>query len=553
MKRKIKMRLNTKLLGYLMLAMTWVAILLLAGNTLAGWEQYKKLYNEKSLQIARMVADQLDGDFIEKLNKEINTDDFKAISEEVIKTEKISLYVDWLKEKKMYEDYKKADALIQKIQNDMDIKYLYVQVIHDGYGTYILDSDSSYLSLGFSEKLKDEFAGIEANSQLEPTVSHTEFGWLSSSGEPIVDSTGKKCAVVYVDIDMTEIVENLISLVTIMVLLCILSVLFVGVLISYRVRKGISLPIEQLTEATDAFGNGENGYNKENVVELDIHTGDEIQKLYKATKHMQENIIDYMDNLEKVTKEREQISAELNVATQIQANMLPRIFPPFPDKKEFDIYATMTPAKEVGGDFYDFFFIDDKHLALVMADVSGKGVPAALFMVIAKTLIKNQAQSGNLSPADILTKVNSHLCEGNDAGYFVTVWLAVIDITTGKGLAANAGHEHPTLCRAGGQYELVVYRHSPAVAIMEGINYKEHEFEMKPGDSLYVYTDGVVEATDLDNQLFGTDRMLAALNKNSEDSPEEILHSVKEEIDTFVGEAPQFDDITMMSFRYNGF
>ena len=250
-------------------------------------------------------------------------------------------------------------------------------------------------------------------------------------------------------------------------------------------------------------------------------------------------------------KEKERIGAELNVATQIQADMLPRIFPAFPERNEFDLFASMAPAKEVGGDFYDFCLVDDDHIALVMADVSGKGVPAALFMVIAKTLIKNRALLGE-SPATVLKNVNEQLCEGNEAELFVTVWLAVIEISTGKGMAANAGHEHPVLRRAGGRYELVTYRHSPAVATMEGIRFREHPFELHPGDSLFVYTDGVPEATNSKDELFGNDRMLEALNSEPDAVPEQLLKNVRSGIDTFVGDAPQFDDITMLGFTYMG-
>ena len=211
----------------------------------------------------------------------------------------------------------------------------------------------------------------------------------------------------------------------------------------------------------------------------------------------------------------------------------------------------MTPAKEVGGDFYDFFLVDEDHLAMVMADVSGKGVPAALFMVITKTLIKNRAQMGD-SPADILYHVNNQLCDGNESDMFVTVWLAILELSTGKGIAANAGHEHPVLCRKGGRYELVVYRHSMAVAAMEDITFKEHGFELHPGDRIFVYTDGVPEATNAKNELFGTERMLEALNRDPDAAPEEQLKAVRESVDEFVGEAPQFDDMTMLGFCYNG-
>lgn len=282
-----------------------------------------------------------------------------------------------------------------------------------------------------------------------------------------------------------------------------------------------------------------------------VYENDEIGDLAGNFNEMAVSLKKYIEDLTHVTAEKERIGAELNVATQIQADMLPSIFPAFPERSEFDIYATMNPAKEVGGDFYDFFLVDDDHLAMVMADVSGKGVPAALFMVIAKTLIKNRALMGD-SPAEILHNVNEQLCEGNEAELFVTVWLGILEISTGKGMAANAGHEHPVIRRGDGSYELVVYRHSPAVATMEGLRFREHEFEMHPGDSLFVYTDGVPEATNASDELFGSDRMLAALNKNPKAEPSELLCTVKEEIEQFVGDAPQFDDITMLCLSYIG-
>ena len=245
---------------------------------------------------------------------------------------------------------------------------------------------------------------------------------------------------------------------------------------------------------------------------------------------------------------RQRIETELNVATQIQADMLPRIFPAFPERREFDIYASMTPAKEVGGDFYDFFLVDEDHLAMVIADVSGKGVPAALFMVIAKTLLKNAVQMGS-SPRQALEKVNNQLCENNEAEMFVTVWLGVYEISTGHLTAANAGHEYPAIRRAGGRFELFKEPHGFVLAGMENARYREYELEIGVGDTLFLYTDGVTEATDGANTLYGTDRMLAALNRNCQLDPERLLHEVKADLDGFVGAAPQFDDITMLSLQ----
>lgn len=330
----------------------------------------------------------------------------------------------------------------------------------------------------------------------------------------------------------------------------VVVVIVVSVLVIGKLADSISSPIIKLCGAVEKVGGGELKYDCE------IKTNDELETLSDSFRKMTESLNEYIENYARVTADKERISTELNVATQIQADMLPRIFPAFPGRKEFDIFATMTPAKEVGGDFYDFFLIDSDHLAVVMADVSGKGVPAALFMVIAKTLIKNRAQFVNgeksYSPADILSYVNEQLCEGNKADMFVTVWLCIIEISTGKCTAANAGHEYPAIRRAGGKFELVKNRHSPAVAVMEGIKFRDVQFELYPGDTLYVYTDGVPEATDSENQLFGTDRMLEALNEFPENSVSELLANVKEHIDGFVGNAPQFDDITMLCLKYFG-
>ena len=251
------------------------------------------------------------------------------------------------------------------------------------------------------------------------------------------------------------------------------------------------------------------------------------------------------------TEKTERLATELNLASDIQTNVLPNIFPVYPDRKEFSLHASMTPAKEVGGDFYDFFFVDDDHLALVMADVSGKGIPAALFMMVARTLIKNRTMLGG-GPAEILYDVNNQLIEGNAAELFVTVWLGIFEISTGKGMAANAGHEHPVIYRNGDEFSLVVYKHSPVVGAMEGVVYAEHPFDLKPGDTIFVYTDGVAEAMNKDKELFGEERMLDALNKDPNAMPKDILKNVMDGINDFVQGAEQFDDITMLSLKYFG-
>ena len=275
----------------------------------------------------------------------------------------------------------------------------------------------------------------------------------------------------------------------------------------------------------------------------------EIGQLTDDFIDLTKEIDDYTKQIEAAAAAREKIGLELEVAAKIQSHMLPDAHPLFPDHPQFLLSASMTPAKEVGGDFYDYFFVDENHLALVMADVSDKGIPSALFMAQAKALIKGGAKSGE-EPARILSLVNSQLNENNEEGYFVTVWLAVIDLATGKGLVANAGHEHPVLCRRGGSFELVIYKHNMALGMIEDVSFRQHEFTLYPGDRLFVYTDGVPEATNISDEQFGTGRMLEVLNESREAEPKELLDRMGAAVDQFTGDACRFDDTTMMCLYY---
>ena len=256
----------------------------------------------------------------------------------------------------------------------------------------------------------------------------------------------------------------------------------------------------------------------------------------------------YTREITELTGERERVAAELDMARAIQAGQLPRVFPAFPDRKELDIYAGMTPAKEVGGDFYDFFFVDEDHLALVIADVSGKGVPAALFMMSSKMLISSFTSMG-LGPAEVLRLANEKLCQNNEEDMFVTVWLGVLELSTGKITAANAGHLNPAIRQPGGSFELFEDMHTLFVGAFEDAVFEQYEFTLEKGGTLFVYTDGVSEATDSSNKLYGTDRMIEALNQAPDASPKELLENVHRDVDAFVGEATQYDDLTMLGIK----
>ena len=330
-------------------------------------------------------------------------------------------------------------------------------------------------------------------------------------------------------------------------ILLVALIVVTGLASAFSISSQITDPLNMITKRVASLGVRNRRFEMEDA----YRTGDEIEVLAESFAKQSARTELYIDQIKRVTAEKERIGTELEMASRIQSSQLPRLFPPFPERKEFGLFASMTPAKEVGGDFYDFFMIDDDHIAFVIADVSGKGVPASLVMMVSRVLIKSSLQNGK-NPAEALESVNNQLCEGNDEGYFITVWLAVFEISTGKGVAANAGHEHPVLRRAGGGYELQVYRHSMPVGSLKGIPFRQHDFLLNPGDSFFFFFYGVAEATNEQKEMFGTERMLDALNKNPDAPPEQILPNVKSEIDRFVDGAEQFDDITMLCFRYNG-
>ena len=260
---------------------------------------------------------------------------------------------------------------------------------------------------------------------------------------------------------------------------------------------------------------------------------------------------DQTEKYEAQQKENARLDTELSMAQRIQADTLPNIFPAFPERDEFNVYASMNPAKEVGGDFYDFFLIDHTHLGMVMADVSGKGVPAALFMMVSKILVQNYALMGK-SPKEVLEATNRQICANNREDMFVTVWFGSLDLETGKLTAANAGHEYPVLKKPDGSFELIKDKHGLVIGGMDIARYTEYELQMDPGAKLFLYTDGVAEATNASNELFGTDRMVNALRIAENDSPHDILGVVNAAVEDFVQDAPQFDDLTMMCVEYLG-
>lgn len=497
-----------------------------------GYVKYKsvieKMYNDTAYQIAHVAESYVDGDTVERYLQTMQKD----------------------------EAYEESLFLLTDLREKMGVNYIYVARLSGLDLTYVMDAenpndDLPAFALGDTGKINPDFLEdsmriVEKGEKVDNYFySHSQFGYNTSAIIPVYNSQNKIVGIIGVEIAMTKLEGTLFEYVLYAVIFSsLLTAAFIFCYLAY-LRKHVIRPIQLVTHEASAFSQNETAISEK----LDsIQTRDEIQDLAAALKKMELDIDGYIKNIMAITAEKERIGAELSVATHIQASMLPCIFPAFPGRPEFDIFATMEPAKEVGGDFYDFFLIDDDHLAVVIADVSGKGIPAALFMVIAKTLIKDHAQLGT-TPAEVFTQVNEKLCESNEEGLFVTAWMGVLQISSGRMTFVNAGHNPPLIRHKDGTFEYLKQRPGFVLAGMEGTRYRSGELTLSPGETLYLYTDGVTEATDASNALYGEERLKKILDRCGTESPHGLLPLVKADIDAFVGEAPQFDDITMLALQ----
>ena len=352
---------------------------------------------------------------------------------------------------------------------------------------------------------------------------------------------GKTRAIIGVVYDWNDFNEALLSTIVTTLLICIGALLIVLILLQIIIYRRATAPIAAIQQTVREYKDDkDSGKVVSEMSRIKVHN--ELGFLSQDISELAKEIDFYTSETVKLTAEKERVAAELDMATKIQADQLPS---KFPDSKEFDIFASMTPAKEVGGDFYDFFFVDDDHLALVIADVSGKGVPAALFMMMSKNLIRNLTAMG-LSPKEVIERANQTICDNNKQRMFVTVWLGILEISTGKVTAVNAGHEIPFVKQPSGEFELFEDPHGLMVGAFKTAKYQQYEFTVQKGGTLFIYTDGVAEATNADDEMFGTDRLKQALDKAANASPKQLLESVHSDVDAFVGDAEQFDDLTML-------
>lgn len=457
-------------------------------------------------------------------------------------------------------DERTYDILIHMLpqySESEELSDLYVGMYDEATGSlvYIADPDTEDRRYPgdwepISNKEINAFLNWDGSGMLYDIDHSDRYGWMCTAGFPVHDPDGNIIYFILADVTIDNLwigMREYVFQVTVVFVLVILVMIYV---IVRNTTKTIVNPLNQIAQAAETYAQDKiNGvHDTEHFSKLNIRTGDEIENLYLTMADMEKDMTDYIRNIENITAEKERISTELSVATRIQAAMLPHIFPAFPDRTEFDVYASMDPAKEVGGDFYDYFLIDDDHLCMVMADVSGKGVPAALFMMASKIMIANYAKMGK-TPSEILAITNDTISSNNREEMFVTVWLGIFEISTGKLIASNAGHEYPVFKKTD-KFEVYKDHHGMVIGYEEGMKYTDYEVDLKPGDKIFLYTDGVPEATDESEKLFGMERMLEALNKDPEANPEQVLQNVREAVDLFVKSEEQFDDLTMLCFEY---
>jgi sigma-B regulation protein RsbU (phosphoserine phosphatase) len=471
-------------------------------------------------------------------------------------------YRDHFKKLVNTDDYQRINNILLQMKNASDANDLYLAMyVEDGERLlYFVDPDENEETRFYAgewesieKREADKFLNWDGNGRLYDISRTKAYGWMCTSGIPLYSADGKLICFVLADLLLADLLNGMVNFLVHFTLAQIVVTVLIGYLISRHMQKHLVGPINQIARSAQEYIEDKKSGNlkKKHFPELKIDASNEIENLNNVMAQMESGLSAYERNLTRITAENERISTELDLATRIQMNMLPGTFPAFPDRSEFDLYAMMDPAKKVGGDFYNFFLIDEDHLCLLIADVSGKGIPAALFMMASTIILFNLVKQG-MSPAEVMRNANETICYGNQEQMFVTVWLGILEISTGKMTAANAGHEYPIIRNGKGDYEVLKDKHDFVVGGMEDMEYSEYELKLEKGSRLFLYTDGLPEASNKDNAMFGEERILEALNKDKDADPEQQIQNVRKAVDDFVGEVEQFDDLTMLAFEYKG-
>ena len=460
------------------------------------------------------------------------------------------------------EEYLQTREYLQTYCEKIHVSLIYVIIVdRSDYGRFVSvfnvvdnsvdDSEYTAWEMGYQRNTTNDTYREKYRAIYEKEVPYeTYYRTKTTDGQhphittmvPLIDSKGDVVAILCMQRPIRELTDArrpyVISIALSAVLLGAIAVIYV---LTYLNRQVVA-PIVKISEEARRFA-------RENVMggkRVSVGKYRELNELSDSFYKMESDMVTYIDNLTKATAERERIGTQLALASAIQENSIPTDFPAFPNRNDFDIYAVMKPARQVGGDFYNFFLIDEDHRAMYIGDVSDKGIPAALFRMVTNILISDRTYMGG-DPAEILSFVNNNLYEHNRTDMFVTVWLGILELSTGKLIATNAGHDDAVIYhRDEDSFRLFKTRHGLIAGAMPHMHYRNFSFELKPGDKLFLYTDGVPEATDCDNNLYTIDRMVEDLNRFRHDSPEDILNGIQGCVNEFVGEADQFDDLTML-------
>ncbi len=565
----LKTKMNLLLIGVILAVSIGLLMIAYAVHS----QKIDSIYISNVNKAALLALDSLNYQELRYIRDVVISEEFQSVRKRAVDAGDPGILESWMlecpayydsgpvpaEEYSFFDEYRDACYFLDELRRHSGVTDVYIQYDEKGITYNIVDPDENLLYIGSIEPPTPEFASAEDNARISAMVYRNQFGWLCTACEPFDDygstysyedlvATGYVC----VDMDMDTVMRErhwflLNSLVFVAILTAIAMALSV-----FLVNRTAVAPLKLLAKGTRQFTDTQNGYSMEDVIQAHITSHDEIGDLYHDIQAMQKHIVEYTHDLAKAAAEKERQNTEMRLAAEIQKSMLPGESSLFPGRTEFDLCATMDPAREVGGDFYDFFLIDENHLGLVIADVSGKGVPAALFMMSAKMLISQQAMTGG-TPADILKKVNDRICQSNQKSQmFVTVWIGMLDLLSGHMICASAGHEYPMVRRSGGEFTLFKDPHGFVAGGMENVRYRNYEMDLQPEDAVFVYTDGVTEATNGKGELYGDKRLASALQGMKGETCQHIVDHVRASIDSFVDGEEQFDDLTMLCLIYKG-
>ena len=579
MKKQKRVSLSLKMNLLIIFIILLVSVGLVGISYHVHSQKIASFYYAQAEHAAQAAKDMIIHEFVEHLKEEITSEEFQKIRAEALAANDEEIIRNWMLSRPscldtrqsetfvtdiiMYggnaEDislYSEYESLIGNLEDTIalfDINYAYIGVFSEDRLIIIADPSEPLFSIGTPAQEQDDFKQYYDDKFVPSTIYYMkEYGWLCSSYIVLDEiNEGQKLGFVGVDIEMDDIVRSQQKFLVNSAVYVILFTTAATLVSIYLMNLTTVKPLQQLAQATKGFADDDDELTRNDVIQLPIRSNDEIGDLYEQIRAMQTRIIDYTGHITQITAERERAGTELRMAENIQRSQLPDTFPAFPNRTEFDLYASMTPTREVGGDFYDFFLLDDNHLALVIADVSDKGVPAALFMMSSKMLINYRAHQGG-TPAEILTEVNAQICKNNRSKMFVTVWMGILDLTTGVMKCTNAGHEYPVLRGSDGVFRIFRDKHKLVIGGLPHTKYEDYELKLEPGDAIFVYTDGVPEANNAAGEQYGMERMEKALNRSPLESPERILEQVRADVDSFADGTKQFDDLTMLCLEYKG-